>query len=86
MRPGRTKFAIDRILAVDPAGLYEVVLDKDITMCGFAPAVAVLTACRDAGASSGHLIRYTNSGEASGDYEQSGRVCGNRSHLITNYE
>jgi hypothetical protein len=64
------QFAIDRILAVDPAGLYKVVLDKDITMCGFAPAVAVLTACRDAGAASGHLIRYTNSGEASGDYEQ----------------
>jgi MEMO1 family protein len=62
--------AIDRILAVDPAGLYEVVLNKDISMCGFAPAVAVLTACRDAGATSGHLIRYTNSGEASGDYER----------------
>jgi MEMO1 family protein len=64
------KFAIDRMLAVDPAGLYKVVLDRDITMCGFAPAVAVLTACRDAGASEGHLIRYTNSGEASGDYER----------------
>jgi MEMO1 family protein len=62
------QYAIDRILAVDPVGLYKVVLDKDITMCGFAPAVAVLTACRDAGAASGHLIRYTNSGEASGDY------------------
>jgi hypothetical protein len=64
------KFAIDQVLAVDPAGLYKVVLDRDITMCGFAPAVAVLTACRDAGASSGHLIRYTNSGEASGDYDR----------------
>jgi MEMO1 family protein len=62
------KFAIDRILAIDPAGLYRVVLDRDITMCGFAPAVAVLTACRDAGPASGRLIRYTNSGEASGDY------------------
>jgi hypothetical protein len=64
------QFAIDRLLSVDPAGLYRVILDRDITMCGFAPAVAVLTACRDAGASSGHLIRYTNSGEASGDYER----------------
>ena len=64
------KLAIDRMLAVDPRGLYEVVLDRDITMCGFAPAVSVLTACLDAGASSGHLIRYTNSGEASGDYDR----------------
>lgn len=63
------KIAMDRILEVDPAGLYSVVLDRDITMCGFAPAVAVLTACRDLGASAGQLIRYTNSGEASGDYE-----------------
>lgn len=65
------RFAIDQMLAVDPLGLYRVVLDKDISMCGFAPAVAVLTACRDLGSSTGRLIRYTNSGEASGDY---GRV------------
>lgn len=64
------QFAIDRILAIDPVGLYKVVLNRDITMCGFAPAVAALIACRDAGASSGRLIRYTNSGEASGDYER----------------
>ncbi len=64
------RLAIDRILALDPEGLYGVVLDRDITMCGFAPAVAVLIACRDMGASSGRLIRYTNSGEASGDYDR----------------
>jgi hypothetical protein len=74
------KFAIDRVLAVDPAGLYKVVLDRGITMCGFAPAVAVLTACRDAGATTGHLIRYTNSGEASGDY---GRVVSYAGMAIT---
>jgi AmmeMemoRadiSam system protein B len=64
------RFAIDRIQAVDPRGLYEIVVEKDISMCGFAPAVAVLVACRDLGASAGRLIRYTNSGEASGDYNQ----------------
>jgi MEMO1 family protein len=64
------QLAIDRVLAMDPAGLYRVVLEKDITMCGFAPAVAVLVACSDLGATSGNLIQYTNSGEASGDYER----------------
>jgi hypothetical protein len=64
------QFAIDRILAVDPHGLYRVVIEKDITMCGFAPMVAVLVACADLGASSGRLIQYTNSGEASGDYDR----------------
>jgi AmmeMemoRadiSam system protein B len=64
------QLAIDRILALDPSGLYRVVMENDITMCGFAPAVAVLTACVNLGASSGTLIQYTNSGEASGDYER----------------
>jgi hypothetical protein len=62
------KFAIDHVLAIDPAGLYRTVLEKRISMCGFAPAVAVLVACRDLGATSARLVRYTNSGEASGDY------------------
>ncbi len=64
------QFAIDRILAVDPIGLYKTVIEKDITMCGFAPTAAVLVACRNLGATSGQLIRYTNSGEASGDYRR----------------
>jgi len=62
--------AIDRILTLDPRGLYETVLEKNISMCGFAPTVAVLIACKDLGASSAQLICYTNSGEASGDYDQ----------------
>ncbi len=62
------RFAIDEILALDPEGLYRVVVEKNITMCGFAPAAAVLIACRDLGASGGRLICYTNSGAASGDY------------------
>jgi MEMO1 family protein len=64
------QLAIDKILALDPAGLYRVVMENDITMCGFAPTVAVLVACADLGAASGHLIQYTNSGKASGDYDR----------------
>jgi AmmeMemoRadiSam system protein B len=63
-------FAIESILAMDPKGLHQIVMEKDITMCGFAPTVAVLVACRDLGASAGKLIRYTHSGEASGDYSR----------------
>jgi MEMO1 family protein len=62
------KFAIDRMLAVDPEGLYRVVRDKGISMCGFAPTVAALTACRDLGATSAQLMRYANSGDVSGDF------------------
>lgn len=64
------RFAIERMLEVDPEGLYREVLGRNISMCGFAPTVAVLVACRDMGTAKGHLIRYTNSGEASGDYRR----------------
>lgn len=64
----KDRLAIDQVIAVDPQGLYRVVSEKDISMCGFAPTVAALAACRDLGATSGHLIRYANSGDVSGDY------------------
>ena len=64
------QYAIDRILTVDPRGLYRVVIEKNISMCGFAPATAVLIACRDLGATKGSLICYSNSGEASRDYDR----------------
>ena len=63
------RMALDCIEAIDPHGLYETVISNDITMCGFAPAVAVLTTCLDLGATAGETICYTNSGEASGDYD-----------------
>jgi AmmeMemoRadiSam system protein B len=62
--------AIDQVLKLSPEGLYHVVIDEDISMCGFSPAVAVLTACRDLGATAGKLIRYANSGDVSGDYDR----------------
>ena len=62
--------AIERILALDPEGLYRTVRDLGISMCGFGPAVTMLTACKALGATKAELIKYTNSGEVSGDYDQ----------------
>ncbi len=62
--------AIHHILDLDPEGLYHTVKDNGISMCGFGPAVAMLSACRTLGATRAELIKYTNSGEASGDYKQ----------------
>jgi len=66
----KDRMAIEKIEQVDARGLYRIVIDEDISMCGFAPAVSALTACRDLGASAGHLIRYANSGDVSGDYKR----------------
>jgi hypothetical protein len=59
--------AIDRILALDPPDLYEVIRREDISMCGYGPAIAMLTAAKDLGASRAELVRYATSADTSGD-------------------
>jgi len=61
--------AIERILTLDPRGLHEVVTQQDVSMCGFGPAVAMLTAARALGAKSAELVKYATSGDISGDRE-----------------
>ena len=59
--------AIERILTLDPRGLFDVVTQQDISMCGFGPAVVMLTAARQLGAKSAELVKYATSGDVSGD-------------------
>jgi AmmeMemoRadiSam system protein B len=59
--------AIDQILALNPRGLYDVVTTEHISMCGFGPTVAMLTAAKRLGATRAELIRYATSGDISGD-------------------
>lgn len=62
--------AIDRILALDPRGLYDMVRSEGITMCGYAATAAMLIAMRDLGAKDAELIRYATSGDITGDWDQ----------------
>lgn len=62
--------AIERMLELDADGLLETVAKHRISMCGYAPAAAMLRACRELGAGSARLVRYATSGDVSGDYEQ----------------
>ena len=62
--------AIERILTLDPRGLYDVVRQQDISMCGFGPAVAMLTAARQLGAKSAELVKYATSADVSGDWDR----------------
>ncbi len=59
--------AIDQLLAVDPRGLYDVVHEGNISMCGYGPAVVMLTAAKKLGATKAELIRYATSGDVSGE-------------------
>lgn len=62
--------AIERVLALDPRGLWQVVRNQDISMCGFGPAVVMLTAAKRLGATSATLVKYATSGDVSGDRDQ----------------
>lgn len=59
--------AIDRILALDPRGLFDTIRREDISMCGYGPTIAMLTAAKDLGASQAELVRYATSGDVTGD-------------------
>ena len=61
--------AIEPILALDPRGLFDTVMTEHISMCGFGPAVAMLTAAKKLGATSAKLVKYATSGDISGDRE-----------------
>ncbi|MBI3663505.1 MAG: AmmeMemoRadiSam system protein B [Acidobacteria bacterium] len=62
--------AIDKILELDARGLYDTVRHESITMCGFGPAVTMLTAARQLGATRAEVIRYATSGDITGDREE----------------
>ena len=66
----KDKLAIDRILALDPEGLYATVHGNRISMCGVIPTTIALLVALQLGAKNAELVRYTDSGEASGDISQ----------------
>ena len=61
--------AIDQILALNPEGLHEVVRRENISMCGYGPTVAMLTAAKTLGASKAELVKYATSGDVSLDFD-----------------
>lgn len=61
--------AIEKILRLDPRGLFETVRSEGISMCGFGPAVTMLTAALQLGARQAELVSYATSGDVTGDRE-----------------
>jgi len=64
----KDKIAMDRILNMDPAGLHTAVNKHSISMCGYIPAIIMLVASMELGASRADLVDYRTSGDVSGDY------------------
>ncbi|MDD1768384.1 MAG: MEMO1 family protein [Methanomassiliicoccales archaeon] len=51
---------IDQILALDPKGVYDTVLRRDVSMCGYGPVMTMLEAVQGREAK---LLRYGTSGD-----------------------
>ncbi len=71
--------AIERILALDPEGLYNTVMQEDISMCGLMPVTTMLIAAEKLGAKEAGLVKYMTSGEVNGDFD---RVVGYAGFII----
>ncbi|MFH1707947.1 MAG: AmmeMemoRadiSam system protein B [Planctomycetota bacterium] len=61
---------VARMEAVDPEGLFNLVNEQRISMCGVAPVTAMLAMARELGLKRGELVEYTSSGDTSGDYHR----------------
>lgn len=59
--------AIEKMLALDPEGLYRTVANEEISMCGFIPMAVALFALNTLGIKNASLVTYGNSGEKTGD-------------------
>jgi AmmeMemoRadiSam system protein B/AmmeMemoRadiSam system protein A len=60
--------AIEAMLELNEDELYRRVQEHGISMCGFAPAMAMLVAAKELGGGKAELVKYQTSGDVSGDY------------------
>jgi len=61
--------AIEAVLDLDEDELISRVRENNITMCGVAPAMSMITAVKELGASGGELVMYRTSGDTTGDVD-----------------
>jgi MEMO1 family protein len=61
--------AIEAVLELDEQELITRVREDNITMCGVAPAVSMIAAVKELGATEAELVLYRTSGDATGDNE-----------------
>ena len=61
--------AIEAVLDLDEDELIYRVRENNITMCGVAPAMSMITAVKELGASYGELVMYRTSGDTTGDVD-----------------
>jgi len=64
----KDKKALNAVLKLDEGQLYSVVESYGISMCGYGPTIAMITAAKAMGAKEAQLLCYKTSGDVTGDY------------------
>jgi hypothetical protein len=64
----RDRMAIEEIKKLDWLELFNVVIQKEISMCGLGPIAVIIGLSKLRGAQAGKLVSYSNSGVMSRDY------------------
>lgn len=62
------RYAIDALKTLDIPEFYRRIEERNVSSCGYGPIAAMCTVCRDLGATAGHLLRYSTSGDVTRDY------------------
>jgi AmmeMemoRadiSam system protein B len=60
--------AIEAMLKLDEEGLYSTIEAQRMSMCGYGPVIAAITAAKALGAKKAELLCYKTSGDIVGDY------------------
>ncbi|MEA2035647.1 MAG: AmmeMemoRadiSam system protein B [Euryarchaeota archaeon] len=63
-------YAIDALKNLNIEEFYRRIKEEGVSACGYGPISVMVSVCRRLGATHGHLIKYTTSGETTGDYSQ----------------
>lgn len=61
------KALIEPILNMDVERFYQVLMEKQVTACGYGAMASAIIACKNLGATKGELLSYATSGDVSGD-------------------
>ncbi|HEX7627964.1 MAG TPA: MEMO1 family protein [Candidatus Methanoperedens sp.] len=60
-------YFINSILNMDIPGFYRKLYERNASVCGYGPIAAMLTATRELGAKKATLLKYSTSGDVTGD-------------------
>jgi len=66
----KDSIALREIEQLDPRGLFQAVIENNISMCGMIPTVITMLAVKLLGATSSQLVDYTDSGYVAGETSQ----------------